>query len=364
MMRDVPVSSAKELCMAACQTARLAGRVILFAVFGGGVPALAEDPPSPKSIGTVIGFPDWVKSVAFSPDGLQLAVGTYDEVRLVDPGTRTVSAKLRTGNGYVRGVAFSADGSQLVVGDYQSVSLWDARAARRLKTFSGHTGYVTAVVFVGSGLLSGSEDGTVKFWNVESGKAERTIAVGVPVNDVAISPDGTLLAIAAGDTTRPNKPGPVTLWNVRTGEKLADLVGHERAALSVTFGPDGSRLASTGEDEKVNLHDVAARKAVGYYAGHSRSANDVAFLAGGNMLASVSGGNAGGLCELRIWRPDGSDVAAGEPHEQRITCLAASPDGRTLAVGSQDKTVSLWDVSPLLQTIQAGGRGPVEAQRP
>ncbi|MGC1275841.1 MAG: WD40 repeat domain-containing protein [Planctomycetaceae bacterium] len=307
-------------------------------------------------------FPDRVTSLAFSPDGSLLAAGSYDEVRLIDPTTRKAVETLKTRNGYVRGLAFSADGSRLAVGDYQSLSLWDVKAARRVKTLSGHTGYVTAVVFVGDRLVSGSEDGTLRAWIVATGKHERTIDVGVPVNDVAVSPDDAFLAVAAGDTTRPNRSGSVMLWNASTAEKVADLVGHERAALAVAFHPDGTRLVSAGEDEKVNLHDVPGRKAVGYYAGHSRSVNDVAFLAGGDVLASVSGGNAGGLCELRIWKPDGSTIAAFEPHERRITSLAVSPDGKTVALGSQDKAVSLWDVSEVI--AEAAKRRPVEARRP
>ena len=336
-------------------------RLLVNAVF-----AEDESPTEPKPLGTVADFPDWVTAVAFSPDGSTLAAGTYDEVRLIAPGTRETTGTFKTRNGYVRGLAFSPDGSRLAVGDYQSLSLWDIKAARREKKLSGHTGYVTTVVFLGDRLVSGSEDGSVRLWDVASGMSERTIDVGVPVNDLAVSPDGALLAVAAGDPTRPNKSGPVTLWDLKTGEKVADLVGHERAALAVVFGPDGTRLASAGEDEKVNLHDVPARKAVGYYAGHSRSVNDVAFLAGGRLLASVSGGNAGGLCELRLWKPDGTDVAASEPHRQRITSLAVSRDGRTLALGSQDKTVSLWDLGPVIdQTADgAGSPEPIEARRP
>lgn len=326
----------------------------------------AEEPAvAPEPLGVVSDFPDWVTAVAFSPDGTTLAAGTYDEVRLIDPATQVVKGTLKTRNGYARALAFSADGTRLAVGDYQSVSTWDVTSGRRLRKFAGHTGYVTAVALASAELVSGSEDGTVRVWNVASGESVRTIPVGAPVQDIALSPAGDRIATAAGDPTRPNRAGTILLWDIRMGKKVVELVGHERAALAVAFDATGTRLASAGQDEKVNLHDAATGKALGYYAGHSRSVNDVAFLADGDILASVSGGNAGGLCELRLWRTDGSELAAVEPHEQRIGALAVSPGGRTLAVGSQDKTMSLWNVGKVIDTISGGGgREPVEAPRP
>lgn len=339
--------------------------VAAFGIAATGIVAAAEPAAGPTALGVISEFPDWVTSLEFSPDGSLLAAGSYDEVRVIDPTTYKTVETLKTRNGYVRGLAFSPDGSQLAVGDYQNFALWDAKTARRVKTLHGHTDYVTAVVFAGDRLVSGSEDGTLREWNTISGDLVRTIDVGVPVHDVAVSPDGQLLAIAAGDETRPNRPGPVMLWSLRTGKKIADLIGHERAALAVAFNSDGTQLASAGEDEKVNLHDVPSGKAIGYYAGHSRSVNDVAFLGDCNELASVSGGNAGGLCELRIWKPDGSTITAVEPHEQRITSLAVAKDGKALALGSLDETVSLWDVSPIIKCASNGEvPSPVEAPRP
>jgi WD40 repeat protein len=322
-------------------------------------------PPAPQPLGVVSGFPDWVTSITFSPDGTQLAAGTYDEIRLIDSASRRTTLTLKPRNGYVRALAYSLDGRHLAVGDYQSLSFWDRVAGTRVATFSGHTGYVTSIACAADALLTGSEDGTIREWEIATRTPLRTIEIGVPVNAIALSPDGALLAVAAGDATRPNRPGPVSLWTRATGEKLVDLVGHERAALAVAFNRDGSRLASTGEDEKVNLYDVNARKALGYYAEHGRSVNAVAFLADGAALATVSGGNAGGLCELRLWKPDGSDLVAFEPHKQRIVALAVSPDGRTLALGSHDKTLSLWNVGPLVDHL-SGDRAapPVEAPRP
>lgn len=283
--------------------------------------------PEPK--GAISGFPDGVTTIAFAPQGSLLACGTYDEVRVIDPSTKQVIKTLKTRNGYVRDLAFTPDGSKLVVGDYQTVSLWDIEETRRLRKFAGHKGYVTGIALAGERLFSSSEDGTVRCWNLDSGEPIRTIEVGMPVNDVALSPDGGKLATAGGDATRPTQPGPVTLWNAETGEKIHDFIGHERTALAVRFSADGSMLASAGEDEKVNLYDVPDRKAIGFYAEHGRSVNDALFLAKGAVLASVSGGNAGGKCELHLWKRDGTTLALLESHEQRLTAISLRKPSRS-----------------------------------
>ena len=79
-------------------------------------------------------FPDWVASVAFSPDGKTLAAGSYGVVKLFDFAEHEERAALPEPNGFVKAVAFSADGKTLVAGSYQSLVMWDVaeRTARAI----------------------------------------------------------------------------------------------------------------------------------------------------------------------------------------------------------------------------------------
>src|SRR5579871_4435260 len=88
----------------------------------------AEGPPAKKSepvllnqLAIFAGQPDWVASVAFSPDGKMLAVGSYETIALCDPAAKSESAKLKTKTGFVRAVAYSRDGTLLASGSYQTV---------------------------------------------------------------------------------------------------------------------------------------------------------------------------------------------------------------------------------------------------
>ena len=117
---------------------------------------------------------DSVWSVAFSPDGRQVASGSFDgTVKLWDVASGTLVHPLNAHSSGVTSVAFSPDGRQMLSGSWdQTINLWDVASGDLLRTFNGHTSRVTSVAFSPNGeqVLSGSNDGTVRLWNLETGK--------------------------------------------------------------------------------------------------------------------------------------------------------------------------------------------------
>ncbi len=309
----------------------------------------ANKPKQLRSTSHLNGLSNWATSVAFSPDGKTLAVGTHDSVQLWNIGEKKATGVWKTGSGYVKSLTFLPDGKKLVIGGYQLASVWDVASGKKERDLPKHRGFVTSLAVSPDGklLATGCDDEAARLIRIEDGALLQTFEHDRdPVHGVAFSADGKLLATAAGDETRVTRPGIAKLWDIESGKLIRDFEGMTKFASSVAFAEMGTRLIVASADEKAYVFETETGKPLGFFGGHSRPVTSIAMSLNGQIAITGSGGRAKGKNELKLWRiADGDILATAEEHEAKIAALALSPDGKTVATASYDNSVRFWDVS-------------------
>ena len=249
-----------------------------------------------------------------------------------------VAGEMALSRSECRAVAYHPLGHVLATGhDDGSVRLWDVPTGKELRALSHFaTDRVSSVAWSPDGrqLASGSEHKLVRLWDTVTGQLVRTLPDhSRGVLSVAWSPDGRQLASGSGDKT-------VRLWEVATGKLVRVLSGHTERVFSVAFSPDGRQLASGSGDKTVRLWNPVTGQELRALRGHTERVMSVAFDPDGQQLASGSADNT-----VRLWSAAmGKELRKLSGHTGSVRSVAWSPDGRKIASGSKDKTVRLWDV--------------------
>jgi WD40 repeat protein/predicted Ser/Thr protein kinase len=158
------------------------------------------------------------------------------------------------------------------------------------------------------------------------------------LGDVAVSPDATRLACRWED----GKWVRLAVFDAASGKKTALCDGHEDGMWAFTFSPDGTRLASCGDDRTARLWDPANGALLATCRGHTSKVIDVVFDRDGKRLVTTSSDGT-----VRQW-----DAATGreveppyERHSAEVVAAVYSPDGKSIASAGTDRTVRVWRAS-------------------
>ena len=290
----------------------------------------------------------------FSPDGSVVALGhTSHEVRLHDTRTgELIGAPIAVG-GNAWGIMFSKDSKKLIVttanGLVQCYSVEDGMQLH--ETIDVHATIQPAEISSdGTFFVTGSTDGIVRIFALDTFTLMHEMKHGSEINAVAISPNGREVVSAGEDHV-------LRVWDVETGVQLRELTGHTNEVMMVTYSPDGEQLLTASLDFTARIWNAKNGSLV-HKLSHQGEVLDIAITPDGSWIATGSRDRT-----AVIWNAkNGKPIINGLLHAQGVRNVQFSPDGTQLLTSSFDG-LRLWDVAtghPLTVTIKdplSGGTG-------
>jgi WD40 repeat protein len=256
--------------------------------------------------------------IALSPDGRALALVCYDKNgqisigRLDIAGGQIAGSFIRqpfTSGVEVGAIAFSPDGRTLAVG-------------------AG---------------LDYTDAPQIRFFDPAGSLRPSTEPFTIPVESLAFSADGTLLAMGPNELVSCNGcdavPQPVELWDVVHVKKIFSLPGFTTPVTGLAFSPDGKVLATGSDDQKIRIWDTSSGKDV-----HELSPVGLhmllAFSPDGSLFIAGAEDGTINLWDTSTW----TQVATLTASSGKLTGLAFTPDGKFIISGAQDGMIRFWAV--------------------
>lgn len=273
----------------------------------------------------------------------------------------------------ISAVAISPDGKTIASGSEDStIRLWNLETGQLLETLAGHSGTILYLTFSPDDKLLASSsnlefnDSTIKLWDVDSRKLQKSLGsslMSARVSTMAFSRDGQYLA--SGHPCFTSMETAIRIWHIDTGKVKYNLKGHGWGVESIAFTSDGQKLVGGSSSAAIITWDWRSKKrlktfnrpddffgSIGSWFDTSKGFIDAIAISPDDKIIASGGSDQ----PIQLWNFQTGKletVLSNSDHEGFVHCLAFSPDGQTLASGGKDNTIKIWNyrTGELRQTL-------------
>ena len=254
---------------------------------------------------------------------------------------------------WVNAIAITPNGKFIISGSNDlTIRIWDLKTGDLIKTIEGHENWVSSVSLTPNGkfIVSGAFDHTIRIWELETGRLVNTLKGHKSwINTVAVTPNGEFIISGSNDNS-------ICIWDFETGSLINTL--HEDGLLvnTLAISPNGKFIIS-GADDNICIWELKNNCPINTIEIHKGSVNAVAVTPNSKFIV------AGISDYIRIWELEsGKTIRILEGQEGLVQVVAITPNGQYIVSGADDNSIRIWEVETgnLNRTLE-GHKGSVDA---
>lgn len=247
---------------------------------------------------------------------------------------------------WTHSVIISPNGQYIVSGSHDgAIKIYELNTGKLINTLAGHKNYIWSLAISPDGeyIASSSDDYTMKIWELSTGKLINALkADNSIIRSVIFSPDGQYIISGTEDKN-------IMIWKLNTGKLIKTLTGHYKLVNSVAVSPDQQHIVSGSSDKTIKIWEVDTGKSINTLTKHNDWVNSVIISPNGQYIVSGSRDNT-----IKIWElTTGQLLNTLTGHQKSVKSVVVSPDGQYIVSCSEDETIKIWELNTgiLLKTL-------------